>query len=182
MDETRQGWYERAYWRGLDGFRSNAENPSQEGEGSGFIGVLQGGATCSGTEIRRSSRAYLTLSEIEQYFSPLSVRRVPLFRDEVLGIDRLRELARSLYAPDEDPLAVTRDSLPFSFVCEGDHYEVWLDLPFTEKAEIGLFKKEDELVVEVGTNRRHIGLPTMMANLTPVKARLAGRKLVVEMR
>src|SRR5581483_9885994 len=123
-----------------------------------------------------------TLAEIEQYFAPVPVRRIPMFRDEVLGIDRLSELASSLYAPGEDPAAVTRDSLPFSFVREGDHYEVWMDLPFTEKAEIGLFKKEDELVVEVGTNRRHIGLPTMMASLMPVKARLDGRKLVVEMR
>jgi arsenite-transporting ATPase len=123
-----------------------------------------------------------TLAEIEQYFAPVPVRRIPMFRDEVLGIDRLRELALSLYEPGEDPAAVTRNSLPFSFVREGDHYEVWLDLPFTEKAEIGLFKKEDALVVEVGTNRRHIGLPTMMAGLVPVKARLSGRKLVVEMR
>jgi arsenite-transporting ATPase len=123
-----------------------------------------------------------TLAEIEQYFAPVPVRRVPMFRDEVLGIERLRQLASSLYAPGEDPAAVTRDSLPFSFVREGDHYEVWLDLPFTEKGEVGLFKKEDELVVEVGTNRRHIGLPTMMAGLAPVKAHLSGRKLVVEMR
>ena len=129
---------------------------------------------------RQSQRE--TLAEIEKYFAPVPVRRVPMFRDEVLGIDRLRELAQALYAPGENPAAVTRDSLPFSFVREGDHYEVWLDLPFTEKAEIGLFKKDDELVVEVGTNRRHIGLPTMMAGLTPSKARLAGRKLVVEMR
>ncbi len=123
-----------------------------------------------------------TLAEIEQYFAPVPVRRVPMFRDEVLGIDRLRELALTLYEPGEDPAAVTRNSPPFSFAREGDHYEVRLDLPFTEKAEVGLFKKEDALVVEIGTVRRHIGLPTTMAGLAPVKARLAGRKLIVEMR
>jgi len=123
-----------------------------------------------------------TLAEIEQYFAPVPVRRIPMFRDEVLGIDRLRELARNLYAPGEDPAAVTRSGLPYSFVRAGDHYEVVLDLPFTEKAEIGLFKKEDELVVEVGTIRRHIGLPTMMAGLAPGKAQLSGRKLVIEMK
>jgi arsenite/tail-anchored protein-transporting ATPase len=122
-----------------------------------------------------------TLAEIEQYFAPVPVRRIPMFPDEVLGIERLRELAATLYTPEEDPSAVTRNALPYSFVREGDRYEVWLDLPFTEKAEIGLFKKEDELVVEVGTNRRHIGLPTMMAGMVPAKAHLSGRKLVVEM-
>jgi len=123
-----------------------------------------------------------TLAEIEQYFAPVPVRRIPMFRDEVLGYERLRELAQTLYAPDEDPSAVTRNAAPFSFVREGDHYEVRMDLPFAEKGEIGLFRKQDELVIEIGTIRRHVGLPTTMASLTPVKARLFGRKLVVEMR
>jgi arsenite/tail-anchored protein-transporting ATPase len=130
--------------------------------------------------LRQSQRK--TLAEIEQYFAPVPVRRIPLFREEVLGLDRLRELASSLYQRGEDPAAITRDSPPFSFVREGDHYEVRLDVPFAEKAEIGLFKKEDALVIEIGTNRRHIGLPTMMAGLKPVKAHLNGRKLIVEMR
>ena len=123
-----------------------------------------------------------TLAEIEQYFAPVRVRRIPMFRDEVLGYERLRELAETLYAPGEDPSAITRNAAPFSFVREGDHYEVRLDLPFAEKGEIGLFRKQDELVIEIGTIRRHVGLPTTMASLTPVKARLFGRKLVVEMR
>lgn len=129
---------------------------------------------------RQSQRE--TLAEIEQYFAPVPVRRVPMFRDEVLGLDRLRQLALSLYEPGEDPAAITRGSPPFSFVREGGHYEVRLDLPFTEKGEVGLFKKDDALVIEVGTIRRHIGLPTTMSSLLPVKARLNGRKLIVEMR
>jgi arsenite-transporting ATPase len=123
-----------------------------------------------------------TLTEIEQYFAPIPIRRIPMFRQEVLGYQRLRELAQKLYEPGEDPAGVTRSSIPFSFVRSGDHYEVQVDFPFAEKGEIGLFKKGDELVVEIGTIRRHIGLPTTMALLAPVKARLAGRKLIVEMR
>ena len=82
----------------------------------------------------------------------------------------------------DDPSATTRSAPPYAFSREGDHYEVQLDLPFAEKAEIGLFKKDDELVVEIGTVRRHIGLPTTMSSLTPTKARLNGRMLVVEMK
>jgi arsenite-transporting ATPase len=122
-----------------------------------------------------------TLDEIEQYFAPVPVRRIPMFRDEVLGYDRLRKLALALYGTGEDPAAINRVSPPFSFAREEDHYEVRLDLPFTEKVEIGLFKKDDELVVEVGTIRRHVGLPTTMAALVPRKARLDGRMLVVEL-
>ncbi len=123
-----------------------------------------------------------TLEEIEQYFAPVPVHRVPLFPYEVLGYDRLREFAASLYTSDEDPAAVTRSTAPFSFAREADHYEVRLDLPFAEKGEVGLFKKDDELVIEIGTVRRHVGLPTTMAGLQPSKARLEGRKLIVEMR
>ena len=123
-----------------------------------------------------------TLAEIEQYFSPIPVRAVPMFPQEVLGYDRLREFALSLYPEGEDASAVTRTAAPYSFAKVDDHHEVVLEIPFTEKAEIGLLKKDDELVVEIGTIRRHVGLPTTMASLQPVKASLNGRKLTVEMR
>lgn len=123
-----------------------------------------------------------TLEEIEQYFAPVPVRRIPMFRDEVLGHARLRELSRRLYGPGEDAAAVTRRATTYSFTQEGDRYEVHLDMPFTEKAEIGLFKKDDELVVEIGTIRRHVGLPTSMVSFVPSKARLEGGKLKIEMR
>jgi arsenite-transporting ATPase len=122
-----------------------------------------------------------TVAEIEQYFAPVPVRKVPMFRDQVLGYERLRKLASVLYGTGEDPAAISQSAPPFAFVREGDGYRVELDLPFTEKAEVHLFKKEDELVIQVGTVRRHVGLPTTMANLAPHKARLIGRKLVVEL-
>jgi arsenite-transporting ATPase len=129
---------------------------------------------------RDSQRA--TLAEIIRYFDPVPTKQLPLFAQEVLGYDRLRAMAQQLYSEGEDPSAVTRDTPPYSFVREADHYEVRLHLPFAVKGEVGLFKKNDELVVEVGTIRRHIGLPTTMTSLVPVKARLTERMLVVEMK
>lgn len=129
----------------------------------------------------RESQAAI-LREIESYFAPVPVRRVPLFRREVLGYERLRELAGVLYSAEEDPAAVTRHAAPFEFVREGSRYEVRLDMPFAERGEIGVFKKNDELVIEIGTIRRHVGLPTTMAALEPSRARLDGRQLIVEMR
>ena len=122
-----------------------------------------------------------TVEEMDQYFAPVPVRRVPMFRDEVVGYARLRKLAAALYEPGEDPSAITRTAAPFSFAREGEHYVITLDLPFAEKGEIGVFKKGDELVIEVGTIRRHVGLPTTMAGLPPLRARLEGRKLIVEL-
>lgn len=123
-----------------------------------------------------------TLREIEEYFAPVPARRVPLFTHEVLGRQRLEELARVLYAEGEDPAAVTRTERPYTFGKRDGRYEVCVQLPFASKGEIGLFKKGDELVVEIGTFRRHIGLPTSMAALTPRRARLENRVLTVEMK
>jgi arsenite/tail-anchored protein-transporting ATPase len=55
-------------------------------------------------------------------------------------------------------------------------------LPFATKGDVGLFKKGDELVVEIGTLRRHIGLPRSMTTLVPTRARLENRILTVEMK
>ncbi len=90
-----------------------------------------------------------TLAEIIRYFDPVPTKKVPLFAQEVLGYDRLRGMAERLYGANEDPSAVTRETPPFSFVREADHYEVRINMPFAVKGEVGLFKKNDELVVEV---------------------------------
>ena len=43
------------------------------------------------------------------------------------------------------------------------------------------FKKGEDLVLEVGTVRRHVGLPASMGGLSPVRAQLEGGTLVVEL-
>src|SRR5205807_9495822 len=104
------------------------------------------------------------------------------FTHEVLGRARLIALADVLYGPKEDPAAVTRTEAPYTFEKRNAHYEVRLRLPFAIKGEVGLFKKGDELVVEIGSLRRHIGLPTSMAALVPARATLQNKILTVEMR
>jgi arsenite-transporting ATPase len=122
------------------------------------------------------------LGEIQEYFAPIPVKQVPLFNHEVLGSRRLEDLAGVLYAPDEDPSAIICPDKPYSFVKDDGGYAVRLLLPFATKGEIGLFKKGDELVVQVGSVRRHIGLPTSMAEMMPARAHLENKVLTIEMR
>lgn len=121
------------------------------------------------------------LAEMEVYFAPVPILRVPLFQTEVVGLERLKILADVLYGNQVDPAVVARTEKPYTFERTGENYQVRLRLPFAEKGEIGLFKKDDELVVEIGTLRRHIGLPTSMSNLEPAGAHMDGNMLVVEM-
>ncbi len=121
------------------------------------------------------------LKQIEAYFAPVPMRCVPLFKQEVLGLERLRALATALYAEAEDPSRVDRTEQPYTFRKRNGRYEVRLKAPFAAKSEVGLFKKGEELVIEVGNMRRHIGLPTSMAGLSPLRARLEDGMLVVEL-
>jgi len=76
--------------------------------------------------------------------APIPVARVPLFRSEVMGIERLAELAGVLYVESRDPAAVTCTTRPYSFTRKDDAYQVRLHMPFAQKGEIGVFKKDDE--------------------------------------
>jgi len=122
------------------------------------------------------------LDEIEEYFAPVPVKHVPLFEHEVLGKQRLEDLAEVLYPGEQDPSAVTRTEKSYTFAKVDGGYEVQVLLPFATKGEVALFKKGDELVVEVGTLRRHIGLPRSMETLLPSRARLENQVLTIEMK
>jgi arsenite-transporting ATPase len=122
------------------------------------------------------------LREIHEYFMPVRVKQVPLFTREVLGRQRLGELAQVLYPRGEDPSAIISPDKPYSFVKHDGGYAIRLSLPFADKGEIGLFKKGDELVIQVGSMRRHIGLPSSMADLIPVRAHLENKVLTIEMK
>ncbi len=131
-------------------------------------------------EWRRSQE--LLLKEIDEYFAPVAVQRVPLFQQEVMGLALLERVADVLYGSGEDPAAVSSLERPYTFEKRDGQYQVRLRLPFATKGEVGLFKKGDELVVQIGTLRRHIGLPVTMAGLVPARARLENKVLTVELR
>lgn len=122
------------------------------------------------------------LGEMDRYFAPVPVRRVPLFMREVLGMERLEELAAAMYPDGERPGEITQAERPYVFDKVGENYEIRLRIPFAAKGEVGLFKKGDELVVQIGSLRRHIGLPSSMAALQPSRAKLDGGILRVEMK
>ncbi len=132
------------------------------------------------TEWRLSQQKIL--EEMDGYFAPIKPKRIPLLHQEVLGAARLEQVANLLYPEGEDPSAVTQLERPYQFEKVDGKYQVRLNMPFAAKSEIGLFKKGDELVIEIGTLRRHIGLPTSMAALLPAKARLENRTLIIEMK
>ena len=121
------------------------------------------------------------LEEMVAYFAPVAVRQVPMFQEEVIGMERLERLADVLQAIAPDPLGVTVAERPYSFERRNGIQQVRVAMPFAAKGEVGLFKKGDELVIEIGVLRRHVGLPRSIAGLQPLRATFEGTTLVVEL-
>lgn len=112
----------------------------------------------------------------EEYFSPIPIFNIPLFRGEILGYDQLREMGDRLYA-GKDPLERFYTGEPFRlFKADGD-YRLQIKLPFISREDIHLNTLPEELIVRIGTYRRHIPLPRSVAAAKSVKAKLEGETL-----
>jgi len=117
---------------------------------------------------------------IEEFFAPVPVWRVPLFKDEVLGLERLRRLGQELYG-SRDPSWVFFQEAPYRFRKVDGHYRLHLRLPFVSGDDIHLFKKQDELIIRLGPLKRHVSLPPRMAHCEPLGARISDGELIVTM-
>jgi arsenite-transporting ATPase len=120
-------------------------------------------------EWKASQQRYL--EEVEASFGALPIFKVRLYEREVVGIDALRQMANDIYG-DKDPTERFADSKPMRIVKRGKDYWLELHLPFTEKGEIQLMRKGDELIIRVGTIKRHLVLPHILAKQEPKGAKL----------
>lgn len=111
------------------------------------------------------------LEEVEASFGDLPIFKVRLYEREVVGIEALRQMAHDLYG-DRDPIDHFAESKPMRIVKRGDSYWLELQLPFVEKGEVQLRRKGDELIIRVGTIKRHLVLPHILAKQEPKSAKL----------
>jgi arsenite/tail-anchored protein-transporting ATPase len=111
------------------------------------------------------------LATIEEGFAPVPVLRAELTPHELVGVDRLREFGRTLYG-DEDPARHHADVSPLQLERTGAGDVLSVDLPFTDRDELSLGRREDELLVRVGPYRRSILLPDSLRRRKVVDAAL----------
>ncbi len=114
----------------------------------------------------------------EEFFAPVPLWRVPLFQDEVLGIERLKRLGKALYG-DQDPARRFFVEAPYRFRKVDGNYQLHLRLPFVSSEDINLHKKADELIIRVGSVKRHVSLPQRMRHCEPLNARIKNGELIV---
>src|SRR3954466_2273404 len=118
------------------------------------------------------------LGLVESGFAPVPVLRAPYFAQEVIGPERLDELAGAIFA-EHDAAGVLHDRLSQSLAVDNGRAELRLDLPFAEKGDVALKKIGLELVVRVDGHKRTIVLPGALAGYRPTSATLQDGSLVV---
>ena len=109
--------------------------------------------------------------EIHENFHPLPVKEVPLYQEEMCGLDALDRLKETLYA-GEDPSKVYYHENTLRVVQDNGEYSLEMYLPGIPKDQVVLTKSADELNVRIGNHRRNLVLPQALAALQPSGAKM----------
>lgn len=111
------------------------------------------------------------LATIEEGFAPVPVLKAELAPHELVGVDRLRAFGTALYG-EGDPARHHADVAPLQLE-RTEHGDVLsVDLPFADRDQLVLGRRQDELLVRVGPYRRAILLPDSLRRRAVVDASL----------
>jgi arsenite/tail-anchored protein-transporting ATPase len=111
------------------------------------------------------------LRRAEEFFNPVPILPVNLFGSEIVGYESLKALSARIYGPT-DPLERLVAEEPYRLFKQDGHYCLKLKLPFVVKEHIDLHMISDELILRIGSYKRHILLPKQVASRTAVKAKI----------
>ncbi|MDO9497094.1 MAG: ArsA family ATPase [Nocardioides sp.] len=120
----------------------------------------------------------VVLAQVDQSFAGLPIWRSEYRTHEPVGVAALTTLAEEVYA-GSDPLAAPTGDGPYRVDRTADGAVLHLSLPFVTRAEVGLARNGDELVVTVGSYRRLLSLPAGLARLRVAGARVEAGELRV---
>lgn len=116
--------------------------------------------------------------EINHCFSPLPILKVPLMPLEVVGKEMLERVAAAAFHERECGAILHRGIIEELKKTEAG-YELRISLPFTEKKQLQLNQKGDELTLQVGSYRRIVALPRVLLGRRVEAARLADGILTI---
>lgn len=108
---------------------------------------------------------------VESAFSPVPILRTKLFDHEIVGVESLGEMARSIY-DSSDPSTIYYRAVPQRIRKVGDSYVLHLQLPFVGKDDVDIMHREGELYVTVGAYKREITLPKVLSGKKVTRGKL----------
>jgi arsenite-transporting ATPase len=119
------------------------------------------------------------LVAIGEGFAPVPVLRSELRPSEPIGVAALEAFACELYG-ELDPVTVLHRGAPLRVESHDGSRRLVQALPFGDRDELSLARRDDELIVSVGPYRRSIVLPDSLRSRQVADARLVDGELVVE--
>ncbi len=125
---------------------------------------------------RQTQARYLQM--VEEMFSPLPMRLVPMFEDEVVGLEMLRRMAERIYG-DDDPTKLYFQGRTQTVEKDEDRYYLRLPLALAPKEAIQLLAGVRELVIHIGNFKRTLLLPRVLAGRQVLGAQYADNVLTV---
>jgi arsenite-transporting ATPase len=118
------------------------------------------------------------LETVREAFTPIPILTSRLFDREMVGIDLLGELGAEVYG-DLDATDILHREEPIRVRKRGSVYVLSLHLPFTDRTDLDVFRKGDELFVRVGPYKRNLILPQMLQRLDIADATFVEDRLEV---
>jgi arsenite-transporting ATPase len=131
------------------------------------------------TAWKKSQRQHMV--KAQEYFHPIPIFEVNLFKDEVIGHDQLRMLADQIYN-GADPLNHFYLGEPYKLKKEKGGYRLIIKLPFVTRKEVELNRVSDELFIRIGNFKRSVLLPRQVAAADFLKAKYEGQHLCISFR
>ena len=96
-------------------------------------------------------------------FSPLPIYYAPLFEREIVGFEMLERLGNEVFN-NNDPVKMEYNIQTQQVKKEDGNYVFSIYMPFTDKKDLSLNQKADELIIRVGNVKRNITLPRTLLN------------------
>lgn len=97
-------------------------------------------------------------------FSPIPIYYAPLFENEIVGLEMLERMGNEVFKK-EDPIEIKYNKRTQEVTKEGSEYVYSIYMPFTDKQELDLNQKGDELIIRTHNLKRNIILPRTLQSL-----------------
>lgn len=120
--------------------------------------------------------------EARSNFYPLPVKEVPLYNEELKGIEMLKQNAEILFG-DEDPGQILYHEKVFEFKSDNSGLTLKLKVPFTKNVDFLVDRASDRITIKVATDIGHIvnviPLPAITLGMKLKAAQLSDKNLVI---
>jgi arsenite-transporting ATPase len=118
------------------------------------------------------------LQTVRESFDPIPILTARLFDREMVGIELLEEMGREVYG-DRDGTEILHREEPIRVRKRGTSYVLSMRLPFSDRGDLDVFRKADELYVRVGPYKRNLILPQTLQRLDVQEATFVDDRLEV---